>query len=233
MYARRVWGIGMATMAALLLQSPVSEAQGVARGPYGGPNRSSKGFSGNPLGFRPFSVGVAYDGWAPAYSPSGIANYGYAHTSPGRYRYLFSTSLFGYPSYTSSFPSVYYPSSRFTFFPNYRPAYAEAALQEAPYPTTAPTETSPNAVYLKVIVPQADAQLIFDGHPTHQTGSQREFVTWMAAGTTGVYHVKVRWTQNGTVQEQTRTIPVRPGLTEVINFNQPLHTQAQGGSGNH
>ena len=211
------WGVGVVA-AVLLLQPQVTEAQGVARGPYGGYSRSWSNAGASQFGFRPFSVGLDDGGWVWGPPFQGIGYYGYAYPLPNRPAYPFSNSGYGYPNYAWMYVRPYTSPA----FPNYRPSYAGAGLNEAFYPPAFPEETKPNAVRLTVLVPKADTQLFFDGYQTHQTGYKREFATEMAKGTTGVYHVKARWTENGIVHEETRHVHVHPGLREVIDFNQSL-----------
>jgi uncharacterized protein (TIGR03000 family) len=87
--------------------------------------------------------------------------------------------------------------------------------------TSAPVATQ-DVAKITVIVP-ADAELFFDGSPTTQTGSQREFMTPpLAAGAHYSYSLRARWTADGRPVEQTRTVPVSPGAQVRVDFTSPL-----------
>jgi uncharacterized protein (TIGR03000 family) len=106
---------------------------------------------------------------------------------------------------------------------NYAPTYSGTQSYQSFYPPESTTDTSPNAVHMLVVVPDPNAQVFIDGNPTQQTGNEREFVTDMAPGTTGTYHVKARWTESGRTREEVRNVNVRPGAWRVVDF-----TQSQG-----
>ena len=201
-WTKGVWAMAGAT---LLIVSQASEAQ------RGGSDSNSAG-SGTVGWPGAWGYGFGGDAYDRATLPStGIGGYSYPDytgpTSPP-------------PDYTSI---VNYPTDKpDVYFPN---ALPKIVWDEFPdYPAAVGTATDPNAVYLRVIVPRADARLVFDGHLTHQQGYARNFVTQMAPGTTGVYHVKVRWREKGRVHEETRNVHVYPGLSEVVDFNQSLGT---------
>jgi uncharacterized protein (TIGR03000 family) len=74
-----------------------------------------------------------------------------------------------------------------------------------------PTEADRSRAAITVQVPQG-ASLWFDGAKTSQTGSLRSFVSPpLQAGQNYAYDVRARWTENGKVREEKRTVQVRAG----------------------
>jgi uncharacterized protein (TIGR03000 family) len=95
-----------------------------------------------------------------------------------------------------------------------KPPTAPPADIAAPAPT-AGTAT----IILRV---PADAQVFFDGNPTTQAGTEREYVTPpLAAGATFHYSIRARWTENGRPVEQTRRVPVTAGARVRVDFTSP------------
>ncbi|HZZ82531.1 MAG TPA: TIGR03000 domain-containing protein, partial [Gemmataceae bacterium] len=74
---------------------------------------------------------------------------------------------------------------------------------------------------IRVIVPDANAQVWFDGTLTKQTGTDRLFSTpTLTNGSTGTYRVRASWMQNGKETIQERAVTVSPGQTYIVDFNQ-------------
>ncbi len=208
-------GSGVLAMAAsLLLQPQLSEAQhgggGGRSGASGNRSNNSSG-SGTRSSYRPGGYSSSsgyrssnrygnsrygnsrygYSRYGYGYGRYGYGRYGYGRYGYGRYGY----GGYGYGGTTQAYQSFYPPGTA--------------------------SDGSPNAVHLLVVVPQANARVFFDGSPTRQTGPEREFVTEMAAGTSGTYQIEARWTANGQPRVETRSVRVRPGLWQVVDFNQP------------
>jgi uncharacterized protein (TIGR03000 family) len=144
------------------------------------------------------------------YGNYGMAPYGYGYGQP--YQGGWVTPGYGWNGsgvpMTSGMPSVFSgPTQSYQSF----------------YPPNMIPQTSPNEARVLVRVSDPNAQVIVDGHQTQQRGTEREFVTDMSPGSSGTYHIKVRWNQDGRQREQTRDVPVRAGAQQVVDF-----TQAQG-----
>jgi uncharacterized protein (TIGR03000 family) len=72
---------------------------------------------------------------------------------------------------------------------------------------------------VKVTLPDAGAQVWFEGQLTQQRGTQRGFVSpRLGPGQEYVYDVRARWTENGRAVEQTRTVRVRADGVATVDF---------------
>ena len=71
---------------------------------------------------------------------------------------------------------------------------------------------------VRVIVPDPQARVWFDGNPTSQTGNDRLFTSPQLSGTAS-YQIRAAWMRNGreVISEQTAT--VRPGQTSLVDFS--------------
>ena len=223
---KHFWGAAgvLAVAGATLLMSPqTSEAQTIYKGyGWGWGSPAYWGSYTSPYyntGYAyPYYTGYAYPAYTYAYPA-----YTYAYPA---YTYAYPAYTYASPSYTYTYPVNYagfldYPSTTtYAYVPDYSPYIATA------YPAASSVQlakaAAPNAVHMMVVVPRADAKVFFNGQPTYQTGYERTFFTEMAPATTGVYHIKVRWTENGRVHTETRNVDVHPGSWEVVDFNQTL-----------
>jgi hypothetical protein len=50
----------------------------------------------------------------------------------------------------------------------------------------------------------------------------------MQPGTSGTYHIQVRWTANGQQREETRDVRVRAGQQQVVDLSQGTGTTGSG-----
>ncbi len=76
-----------------------------------------------------------------------------------------------------------------------------------------------NAVALDVRVPVADAQILFDGKKTTQTGTFRRFMSPpLTTGPSYTYEVKATWMENGERVTQTRNVEVFPGRLVFVDL---------------
>jgi uncharacterized protein (TIGR03000 family) len=106
--------------------------------------------------------------------------------------------------------------------PRIRPAMypAIAATAGASFGKVKPAaggSAEPAAVEVKV--PQADAELWFQGVKTNRTGKVREFASpALDRGTTYSYQVRARWMDNGEPVERTRSVTVRAGERVRVDF---------------
>jgi uncharacterized protein (TIGR03000 family) len=81
-----------------------------------------------------------------------------------------------------------------------------------------PTEADRSRAAITVQVPQG-ATLWFDGTKTSQSGSLRSFISPpLQAGRNYAYDVRARWTENGKVREETKTVQVHAGDRLQVNL---------------
>jgi uncharacterized protein (TIGR03000 family) len=77
-----------------------------------------------------------------------------------------------------------------------------------------------NAVNIRVLVPNADAEIWFDDSTTTQRGMERTFQSPpLDINTRYNYTVKARWTDNGQTVNQERRVEVQPGgQVTIVDF---------------
>ncbi len=190
---------------------------GAYHGGYHGGGYNHGGYGGYHGGY-----GYHHGGWGYGLGGLylGLGGYypGYAY---GRYP---SYDLYAptYNYYSVAPDTYYYGSDLGTYAP---PAVAvpPADVQPGfvvPGTTTAPAAT--NSVMVTVDVP-ADARVWFNGTPTRQTGSERNFVSPpVEPGKTYTYTIRAQWNQDGKDVMQERSIDVQAGSHPVVNFFQPV-----------
>jgi uncharacterized protein (TIGR03000 family) len=83
--------------------------------------------------------------------------------------------------------------------------------------------TPDNASTATVVVRvPANAQVWFDGNLTRSTGPERSFETpALTAGKTYRYDIKARWLRDGQPVDLTRSVDIRPGGRNVVDFLSP------------
>ena len=80
-------------------------------------------------------------------------------------------------------------------------------------------EGIPNAAQIRVILPDAQARVMFDGAPTTQMGTVRLYHTpSLTVGAANQYRVQAVLMQNGREVTLERTVSVAPGMTYVLDF---------------
>jgi uncharacterized protein (TIGR03000 family) len=144
---------------------------------------------------------------------SGYGGWGYGYGGYGAY----GGPGYGYPGYGTGTSGYGYGGMNY----GYGPGMPQSS--QSFYPPQNGSADSPNAVHIKVVVPDPNTQVLIDGSPTKQTGNEREFVTEMKPGTSGTYDIKARWTANGQPREEVRNVSVQPGAWRVVDF-----TRSQG-----
>jgi uncharacterized protein (TIGR03000 family) len=176
--------------------------------------------------------GYGYGGYWPAYSYYWGGYYGYYpgywgnyySYSPYYYSYYPTYSYYTYPDYYAYYTPSYYTYPTYAASPVYYSADAVvAAPTTSSYRSFYPPETiaaGPALNEAEIRVRTApDAAIAFDGHPTVQTGSFRTFSTPdLRPGKSYSYEVKVRWIQNGSPVERTRTVAVAAGETVDVDL---------------
>jgi len=91
-----------------------------------------------------------------------------------------------------------------------------------PAPSTmAAPQAVDNDAHIRVIVPDPNAQVFFNGALTQQTGPDRFFETpALSPGNNYTYTIRANWTQNGQPMSKERTLNVTAGQWSVVDFRQ-------------
>lgn len=145
-----------------------------------------------------------------------------------------------YPYYRYGYPR-YYNYSPFWYGSPYLPYYSYYYVPPTTYyvPTPSydvvpPTSYYPAPIYgvqptapvtasaeIRVILPDAQAMVWFDGQPTTSTGSERFYHTPpLALGGSHQYRIGASWRQGGHNITQERVVSVMPGQTTTVDFRQ-------------
>ena len=116
----------------------------------------------------------------------------------------------------------FYPAYGYAYDPYYAPRYAyypPSVIVQQP----APEAPVSNAASIRVLVPDPDAKVWFDGNPTKQTGTDRFFHTpELLPGSTYSYRLRAEWMQKGQRMVQEQVVSVAPGRTSLADFTQPF-----------
>jgi uncharacterized protein (TIGR03000 family) len=163
------------------------------------------GYAGAALyGFSPYGgalyggslSGAAYLGTSPYISGYGL-NAPYAHAYP-------------YAPYASA----YRPYSG---LPDFGTGSPSATVP--PFRLPKPSAAKDDKGHVVVNVPRANAELLINGNKTSQRGKVRRFVSdALAKGRSRTYKFTARWKEHGTEVERTKTVTLRAGEREVIQF---------------
>jgi uncharacterized protein (TIGR03000 family) len=85
-----------------------------------------------------------------------------------------------------------------------------------------PGEPGSRGARIQVLVPVADALVLFGDHRTQQQGTDRLFETPpLPGGREMNYTITASWTENGRRVSATRQVAVRPGEQVLVNFTGP------------
>jgi len=151
--------------------------------------------------------GYGYDRYGSGYGGYGRGGYGYRSgwsigTDGGYYAPGYSYS----PGWSSS--SGYVMSE---------PAPARSSSQ-AFY---SGTNAEPNQATIRVMVPDANAEVWFESTQTKQKGTDRVFVSpSLEEGRTYTYQIKATWQENGREVTRQKDVDVQPGSQAVVNFSE-------------
>jgi uncharacterized protein (TIGR03000 family) len=131
-------------------------------------------------------------------------------------------------------PTYYLPGTAFDLSEDWGPGYLGPADAEAeddgpaympPADAEAPEKAPPSApadASVKVILPDAEADIWFNGKRTATAGAVRSFSTPpLEPGRNYYYDVTAAWYQDGRLVTAQRTATVSPGRTTVIDFTRP------------
>jgi uncharacterized protein (TIGR03000 family) len=126
---------------------------------------------------------------------------------------------YGYPAY--AYDPYYVP--RVSYYPA-PTVIGQLAPSDpvAPIAPTAPVAAS-NTANIRVMVPDPQAKVWFDGTLTNQGGTDRLYHTpTLSPGATYNYRIRASWLQNGKEMVQEQVVPVTAGQTSALDFTRPL-----------
>lgn len=151
--------------------------------------------------------------------------------------YPWPFNVFGYPlyaaynnynpSYYDYYGSGYYGAYPYSdayygdmFGPDYTPMYP---IEQQPQTQAAVAD----AAHIEVILPDAQAQVWFNGVLTRVTGERRSFASPpLTPGNSYSYDVKAIWNQDGWTMSASRSIQVSAGMNRTVDFRQAGSQQA-------
>ena len=193
-------------------------------GGYGGYHGGYGGYHGYYGGYGGYRGGYGYGGYRGYYGGyHGYRGGYYGGYWPGYYG--LGLGLGAYPSYydNSYYDNYYTPPVVDYSAPSYyvTPSASTTVVVPDMPPSTddyAPASADDRA-HVEVMVPSPDAQVLFDGHQTRQTGTDRQFVSPpLTPGQTYHYTVEARWDEGGRMVDQTRTVTVTAGQAATVDF---------------
>ncbi len=153
-----------------------------------------------------FYGGGLYLGWYPGFYGYGGGYY------PGAYQSFYYPYLDTYPDAPYLLgPSLAALGSPFA-------ALGNAALP----PLTSVVPAGPGTVVNFSVQVPPNAEIWIEGQKTNQTGAVRQFESPpLSPGVDYQYQIRARWTEGGTVIDQTRQMRVRAGDQFMVNFGKP------------
>jgi uncharacterized protein (TIGR03000 family) len=193
----------------LLLSANAAHAQrgGGGRGGGGGAAHAGGAYHAGGYGGAYNHGGYYHNGYGYGYGGIGIGiglgGYGYGYGYPYAYPY-------DYPIIVPR--AAYYP-----------PIVGQLPPNDPPLPlNTQPPAPTSGAANVRVLVPDGQAKVFFDGNPTTQGGTDRLFHTPTLSGA-GPYSYRIRatWMQNGKEMTQEFAAQVSPGQTTTVDFTRP------------
>jgi uncharacterized protein (TIGR03000 family) len=141
-------------------------------------------------------VGVGGPRYGPRYYP-----YGSIYVGPGYYPYSYGPRV------------IYAPP----------PVVVESPpVVVTPSPPPPPPANIAAPAHIRVLVPDLNSQVWFDGSLTKQTGTDRMFHTPdLPPGGAYSYRIRAAWRANGNEMIQERVVSVAPGQTATADFRGP------------
>lgn len=196
-----------------------------------GYNHNHYGYAnGRPYYYRPYGYGgyypygyggYGYGGGLLSLLGLGLLNGGYGY-GYGGLGYGLLGGYGGYGGYGDYGGYGYGPTYINNYYvPDYNGAAPAVDSPSIIYPS-APQAADDNQAHLRIILPDATAQLWFDGTLTTNTGAQRDFDTpALKRGGEYFYHITAAWNQGGRIVTQERQVTIHAGDAWVIDFTQP------------
>lgn len=193
------------SLTGLFIATGSVEAQKGGGGRPGGAPAGARPGGAHPGGYHPGGYhpgGSYYHG--PAVRIGVGIGYGYGYVAPLYYPY-------SYPYYGP------YSVPRVSYYP------APTIIVQGPLASDVPTPANSNVANIRVIVPDPDAQVWFDGNPTKQRGTDRLFHTPpLNADSNNTYRIRASWIQSGKEVVQESVATVTPGQVTVVDFARPI-----------
>jgi uncharacterized protein (TIGR03000 family) len=168
-------------------------------------------------GYQPFPPNrmPGWDWWRTY--PWSPYNYGRNPYNPAWYPYPPTYTYPVYPPYPPPPPGYDPGSPPPAMYPTH-----QGPTVLLPHPTGAIRVPPANAAVLQIRVPDAYAQVLFDGEKTSSNGTTRYYVTPdLQAGKDYHYTVTATWQRDGQTVKQDRQVKVAPGMTSVVDFTRP------------
>jgi len=222
---------GTAVLGLVLALATNADAQRRGGGSRGG--SWSGGHSGSWSGHSGSWSGNHWGGhngfaiYAPGFGFGYGYGYGYPYYGGGYYQPYYGG---GYYSGDYMEPYAYsqpYYSSEPYYSSNmpYSQGYEEAEQGAQP----AYNQPRGDEAMIRVLVPNADARVTFDGHQTQQKGMQRTFTTTLPDRNSDfTYMVRATWTEDGREMKRERKVKVRAGQPITVDLRQD---SGRGGDG--
>lgn len=127
-------------------------------------------------------------------------------------------SAFSTPSWPDYYPDSLREHSWTPLYHYYNPIVVDPMPLPAPRTQATSPAAPPDRALIRIHVP-ADAQVLFDGSPTSQSGSERRFTSpALDPGQIYSYRVTARWREDGRERTETRTVRLLAGQTVEVNF---------------
>jgi len=108
----------------------------------------------------------------------------------------------------------YYPAPPIGILANQQPVPSDPNAPAPPAPAA-------NTANIRVIVPDPQAKVLFDGAETKQTGGDRLFHTPVLAAGTFTYRIRATWMEKGKEVTQEAQASVTAGQTTIVDFTRP------------
>ena len=206
------------SLACVLMVTDFAHAQRRGGGSYRGGSYGS--------GYR----GGYNSGWGVTVGPGGVSfgtspYYGGGYYGSGYYGSGYYGNRYGSPYYGSTYGNRYYSPGYSSGY--YSPYYDDGYSYS--YPSTTyvqpsqayvqPAPVADGSAQIRVLVPDPNARVWFDGNPTQQTGTDRSFHTPpLNPNVSNSYRIRASWMQGGQEVTQERVVNVTPGATAVADF---------------
>jgi len=222
---------GTAVLGLVLALATNADAQRHGGGGRGG--SWSGGHSGNWSGHSGSWGGNHWGGhngfaiYAPGFGFGYGYGYGYPYYGGGYYQPYYGGGYYSNDYYMQpyAYSQPYYNDSYYSSNMPYSQGYEEAEQGAQP----AITQPRGDEAMVRVLVPNADARVTFDGYQTQQRGMQRTFTTTLPERNKDfTYMVRATWTEDGREMKRERKVKVRAGQPVTVDFRQD---SGRGGDG--
>lgn len=155
----------------------------------------------------------------PAPAPSRPGNVPYRGPAVGGF-YRSPSIGFGIGVYSPFYP---YPAYGYGYDPYYAPRYSYYLPPTVIVQQPVPQAPVSNSATIRVLIPDPEAKVWFDGAATKQTGTERYFHTPdLEPGGSYTYRIRAEWVQKGQKMIQEQVVAVTPGRTSQADFTQPF-----------